>query len=371
MSVQDKFFSFVLTYYRNDPYLMLEQFHEEIAKVAQKVSIEWDGTASNVSLDGTKLSGSKVAVIEANDKGRVWVIGLSESKTTSHGNVVKYPLIRFQNFRKHFDAPVFFSGWQELWNRFNEHNQGQTSSRPRLDKEQHKKRVEALGHQAEVLRQAQLQATDKDWRWLQMLHRRNTPCPYLTQKGLSDIHKKVELYQGETTKGVCGEFTAVKALDAATGRFTGLQRLYANPNKKIFRSGFNPNGSAWFTQQPVDGEPIGITEAVADSGLGFDLIGGCWAAAFYADNIPIVALALRKQFPNSKLVFVSDNDQYNDPNKGVESCVKAINLIDGKNYELCVPSFEEKERAEYRKDLTDYYLAYGLDETLKMLAPLF
>lgn len=353
----DPFFEFVLTYYKNDPYVMLDRFADELAEVAEQRSIDWYKTRDNISLDSTIIRGNRVFGFEEGDKGRISVTGFHNTQTTQSGNIVNYPVVRFKNFRKQFSEDVYFAGYKALWDEFKKHQEGNSATKSTCDLEGQKRRVAKIEAENKRIRLGQKQAVLKDWEWMRKsMSKRTTPCPYLSTKGLSHIHNKVELYKGNTSKGVVGEFTAVVALDLEHWCFGGLQRLYKND--KVFRTGMNPNSKAWVSHIPEDGDDIYLSEAFAEAALVYDLTDQCSVAAFYADNIPLVAILLRARFPNSKLIFVADNDQYSDPNKGVESCVKAINSI-GDNSWLYVPQFEEEEKVKKYKDLTDYALAYG------------
>ncbi len=359
---KDKFYSFVLTYYRNDALVMMEKFSDEIAKVASQVSIDWTSTYRHVNLDGKK---SKCVGLEKEDNGRIWVIGYLNTEITKYGNVIKYPVIRFQNFRKHFDGAEYFSGMKHLWIEFRRYQDGERARGCSVSKESllaHRSKLESKRRLDERLVE---QAVEKDWAWLLRLKKRVTPCPYFSSKGLDHIHEKIEMYTGYTTKGVVGQFSAVKAIDIKTGAFAGLQRIYEQ--QKIFRKGLNPSGTAWFSNEPINGDDIYILEAVADAALVFELSGKCSVAAWYADNISIVAVLLRDRYPMSRLIFIADNDQYSDPNKGVESCVAAINRIED-NYLLIVPQFEAEELMKKMKDLSDFFLSYGREKTLELIS---
>ena len=364
----DPFFDFVLSYYSNDPYVMLEKFSSDISDIAEQRSINWSKTSANLSLDSKIIRGSRVFGLEASDKGRMSVTGYLNKETTKLGNVVYYPVIRFHNFRKQFGEPLFFPGYSALWKEFKKFQAGKFPEKISFDHEREAIRIAKVEAENKKIELSQKQAIKKDWDWMKRsMFKRVTPCPYLSTKGLTHIHEKIELYQGKTNKGITGEFTAVVALDLENWCFGGLQRLYEE-GSKVFRQGMNPNGKAWLSHPPVDGEDIYISEAFADGALAYDLTGTCTAAAFYADNIPIVASMLRQRFPNSKLIFIADNDQYSDPNKGVESCVKAINSIDNKNCKLCIPRFEEEEMSQKLKDLTDYAHAYGKVLTVALIS---
>lgn len=357
---QDKFYDWVIDKFNNDAYTMMDYFEADIDKAGAERSIDWAKTRDNVSLNGTTVKGKRVYGMCDADKGRVSVTAFGNTESTKHGNVVNYPTLRFNNFRSEFDGPVYFAGYKALWDEFKRHNEGKATNVPKVDakvrEERHRRIIEEERRAAKL----EAEAIERDWSWLQKMARRSEPCPYLTRKGLGDAHTLFELYVGQTSKGMfTGEFTAVRSNDLRNkGAFGGLQRLY--PNGKVFRTGLNPQGKAWFSKMPKDGQDIYLTEAVADAGMAAKLSNQCGCAAFYADNIAEVARLLRDMFPRSKIIFIADNDQYGEKNKGVECCVAATNAIKD-NFEFIVPVFQSEEKAKKYKDLTDYCKAYGLE----------
>ncbi|NQY33620.1 MAG: hypothetical protein HRT37_01360 [Alteromonadaceae bacterium] len=364
------FYSFVLTYYQNNPYIMLERFASQIADVASSVSIDWCASKQNVDLNGTKVSGKRSIGLTKPDAGRTWIIGFTnEYEGHFKGNhyKIKFPLIRFQNFRKHFPEPVIFDGCNALWEEFKRYNQGEKINRHKINMLEKSKHLERLKKFSEDEKKDQLASIEKDRHWLGYMKKRSTSCPYFKRKGIPDLHHLIELYVGSTSKGpFIGEFTAIKLTDAKTDVFRGIQRIYPETGSKVFRKGLNPSGAILKIGDLIDGEPIFILEAPADAALSYVLTEHCSVAALYADNIGVIAKVLSKRFPNSTLIFVADNDQYNGANKGVDTCERSIKNIESQTY-LIIPEFENPEQKLRKKDLTDYYGSYGEVKTKALL----
>ena len=199
------------------------------------------------------------------------------------------------------------------------------------------------------------------------MKKRDHNCPYFNKKGVVNAHQLVDLFFGSTSKGpFLGEFTAILLSDAKNDDFRGIQRIYPETSNKIFRKGLNPSGAIFKVGQFINGKPIYILEAAADTLLSYMLTGHCSVAAMFADNIPLVAAIISKRFPDSPLVFVADNDQYGGANKGVDVCEESLRSTDNDAF-LIIPEFEESEKKLFYKDLTDYCAAYGEIKTKALL----
>ena len=356
------FYSFVSTYFSNDPYLMLERFESDIAIVANDVSINWYESKVNVDLLGTKISGKHVVGNEKADSGRMWINGFEniyDAEFNGATEKVKYPIIRFQNFRKHFPEPVYFNGLDLLWKEFDRYRKGERINRCVINldaKKDHLDKQKLMQDEVVKLRE---QAINKDENWIRYLVKRTFPCPYFESKGVGELYLYKPLYVGNTTLGSnVGEFTAICLEDVKTGCFRGLQRIYPNSGAKVFRKGLDPTGAVYTVGTAVNGEAIYVFEAPADAGMSYKLTSCFSIAALYADNISSISFILRQKYPDSPLIFVADNDQYGGANKGVDVCEKALRSTDGDTYML-IPTFKESEKKARKKDLTDYCQAYG------------
>ncbi|PKG68650.1 hypothetical protein [Pseudoalteromonas sp. GutCa3] len=357
------FYTFILTYYSNNAYVMLDKFRYEISDIANQVSIDWDSSRSNLALDGLLVKGSKVFGLEKADKGRVSILAKEASFdiTDENGNsfTIKFPLIRFNNFRKHFSEPLWFNGLDSIKREYQTYKSGNRITRYKPDPNAAKDREAAIKKSLEIESELVKNAIKKDKSWLYFLKPLKTACPYFYSKGVAEIYLWCDLYYNDTKDD--NYFTALKLVSVKTWEFSGLQRIYPIQNKKLFRKGLNPSFSAFFvpSRLPIDGEDIYVLEAPADAGMSFKLTGVLSVAALMADNIANVVLYLRLSFPNSRIILVADNDQYGDSlNKGVDVCENVLRNTEGP-MEMIIPSFEDAEKKLEYKDLTDFVKAYG------------
>jgi phage/plasmid primase-like uncharacterized protein len=357
------FFGYVLAYYRNDPVRILEKFASEIAEKAAEVSIDWRSSAENVVLTGEIVKGRRVVGLSPNDAGRVSITASVLRYTQKKGDVVCYPFIRFQNFRKHFSEPVYWDGYKAMLAEWKELQQGQRVSVKKIDMAAVVERQNQVAADQAREKQFQLEAVQKDFSWLQKLQKLKNPCPYFSRKGLPDMHAMANLYSGETTVGVVGTFTAL-VLEDIDGDFRGLQRIYFDGTKR-FRKGVDPSCCFWRVGDLVDGHPIVVTEGAANAGWGHKLTGFSAVATLFADNLVNVVLLLRERYANSQILIVADNDVGDGPNKGVSVAKEACQLINNENVVLVIPEFPPSDKK--LTDLADYAAVFGPDEAKKMV----
>lgn len=368
-----RFYGFVMAYYRNDPYLMLDKFASQIADVAKEVSIDWYESRSNVTLSGEIIKGQDVVGFEKADKGRISIIGFENTHTweiEGESYTIKFPSVRFNNFRKHFPEPALFDGYKALMDEYDSYRGGSRVSRVKPNntlRSDYLKNAEKRREEEQALK---AEAVNKDHRWLKMMLKLQGPCPYFAKKGVADLFQWVELFTGETTYGkLRGKFTALKLVDLAKWNFKGIQRIYPETGAKTFRKGLDPSGACFPVpcRPPIDGEDIYVMEAPADAAMSYKLTSDYSVAAMYADNIPHIVAVLREICPNSRIILVADNDQYGDaPNKGVEVCETTLRSTPGKML-MIIPQFDEVAKQKKYKDLTDYVAAYGEGKAVMLL----
>jgi phage/plasmid primase-like uncharacterized protein len=322
-----------------------------------------------VALDAEVVKGNDVKGLETADNGRVSIVGFENTWTWTLGDkeyTVKYPTLRFRNFRKHFSEPVIFDGYKALMDEYDAYRGGKRVTRCQVDPQKESEFRVSAEKRKEEKKAKTVEAIGKDARWLKMLVILKEPCPYFTSKGIEELFRKVNLYLGKTTKGKwIGRFTAIVLRDALNWSFRGIQRIYPDIPMKVFRAGLDPTGACFAVPDrlPKDGEPIYVMEAPADAGKCNQLTDCYSVAAMYADNIGNVVAAMRMHCPNSPIIVVADNDQYPDDsgkieNKGVEVCESVLRDTEGDVFGL-IPQFKEAEKKKKYKDLTDYSIAYG------------
>lgn len=352
------FFKFVNENFNNDPSEMLEYFDGNIYDIAKEMGIDWGRTKNYFKLDSGFVSNEKVAFIGKKNKGKVGVIGWVNQYRTRQGEVIYYPYLRFNNFRGSYDEPICFNGLDYLFTAFDE-GMAKTNRRVsfplklnnlhnvKLDQIENKQK--SLNIDFELYTKLSYASIDSN--------------PYLKKKGMNFILNNLKIKQGQD---IYGCYLMIEILDIETQQITGFQRIYKN--KKIFSKGSIISGKCWTSSFPSNGDSLIVTESFLDAALAFCLTKIISVAALCADNMSAVAKHLRKQCPESHILFVADNDQYTTDgyNKGVISCLDAANSING-NCWICVPTFSPREKELKFKDLSDFYKAYGEAATIKLL----
>lgn len=89
-----------------------------------------------------------------------------------------------------------------------------------------------------------------------------------------------------------------------------------------------------------------ISEGYATAATIHQATGHAVAVAFNAGNLKPVALALRKKFPEVKLILCADNDRFTPGNPGVTKAREAAVAVQGF---LAIPRFDDIEPFDYYK----------------------
>ncbi len=104
---------------------------------------------------------------------------------------------------------------------------------------------------------------------------------------------------------------------------------------------------------------IYVTEGYASGATTHEATGSAVVLAFYANNLPSVAAAIRERFPNKPIVIVSDMDQWTPGNPGLSYAREAAEKVGGK---VVYPDFPADDKQK-GTDFNDWFLRYGLDST--------
>ncbi|MGH8646769.1 MAG: toprim domain-containing protein [Gammaproteobacteria bacterium] len=146
--------------------------------------------------------------------------------------------------------------------------------------------------------------------------------PYLTRKRVK-AHG-IRQYRG----------SLVIPLRDTGGGLLSLQFIDGEGNKRFL------NGGAISGHYHAIGEYAGtlyIAEGYATAATIHQETGQAVGCAFNAGNLKPVALALRKKFPEAKLIVCADNDSHTPGNPGVAKAKEAARAVRGF---LVVPRFE-------------------------------
>ncbi|KHD05997.1 hypothetical protein PN36_07940 [Candidatus Thiomargarita nelsonii] len=175
--------------------------------------------------------------------------------------------------------------------------------------------------------------------------------PYLTKKGIPPLGDIRQGYDWDGTPFItvpAFKFTGKgKAKKPAKKKLVGYQRIYDDGSKK-FQQGFSPSGAFFqLGEIPQDPEDVRINivegySTAVSTRQGEDEKQPV-VCAFNAGNLPAVAKAIRKQYPNHEIVGRGDHDQWPNANgvashTGYKKMREAMNAIEG---EFTMPDFDE------------------------------
>ena len=179
-----------------------------------------------------------------------------------------------------------------------------------------------------------------------------------SQRGESDYLKRkgVGAYRIRFRENHYGK-VAVIPIRNVQNRLFGYQLL--NPDgSKIFAKGIKLSGMFHQLNELCNGMPIGITESYVTAATCIELIGMSMVTAFTGNNLEQVAIALRRDYPNSPLVMFADNDRHFKENKGIINAFKALKLS-GDNGIVIAPYFNDHPKTRNYSDWNDLVREIG------------
>ena len=186
--------------------------------------------------------------------------------------------------------------------------------------------------------------------------------PYLTRKKIPPIGIRFGFSKE-------GGYLAIPMRDI-DGAWRGLQRLYAanlpgRDTDRLYGLGTATKGAMHVIGELSDTATIAITEGYANSVSVSQADPSIVAVtAFFADNLQLVALAIRAKFPNAKIVVVGDNDirqpdAKHQKNDGVVKATEAALAVGGW---LAVPELTGR-----KCDISDIWIEAGAAGVLACL----
>ncbi|MBA2482864.1 MAG: DUF3987 domain-containing protein [Nitrosomonas sp.] len=146
----------------------------------------------------------------------------------------------------------------------------------------------------------------------------------------------------------------VVPLRDAKGVLHSLQFIRPNGSKRFLTGGQKKGG---FAMLGKFSQTICICEGWATGSSIFEATGYSVAVAFDTGNLLPIAQALRKKYPDSKIVICADDDYKTDSNPGTTAARATAQAIDGL---LAIPFFD-KNRPKESTDFNDLHQKYGLD----------
>lgn len=272
---------------------------------------------------------------------------IRDSDVKATGRIVRFQIDGDKNGSRNgrctlWDDGEFASGWFMNMREGRKYTWHSKAKRKFTDEERREwaKKMEADKREREKERkQAQAQAADKaQWIWSKAVKGGHG---YLERKSISGASTRV--YKGALL------VPAYKA-----GKLTSLQFISADGEKR-FLTGGEIEGAYGSLGKDV-GE-IYISEGYATAASIHEATGKASIWAFNAGNLEHVALAIRKKYPDSRLIICADNDQFGANNVGLEKAKKAAMMVNGL---IVWPDIPEDD-ADRRTDFNDLHVTEGLE----------
>ncbi|OCC05147.1 hypothetical protein BA190_09535 [Labrys sp. WJW] len=154
-------------------------------------------------------------------------------------------------------------------------------------------------------------------------------------------------------------------LKSSDGKLWSVQTIAADGRKR-FLVGGKKGGNYWSVGKLTD--TIVIAEGYATAATVHMATGFCTVIAFDAGNLAAVAVAIRKKYPDHKIIFAADNDHLTTGNPGVTKATDAARAI---NATLVVPRFSGELLPDGKAptDFNDLHALAGLDAVKEAFFP--
>ncbi|MDD2388505.1 MAG: AAA family ATPase [Desulfobacterales bacterium] len=172
--------------------------------------------------------------------------------------------------------------------------------------------------------------------------------PYLKRKQVQPYGVKVD-EQGRLV---------VPARDA-DGKIHTIERITPDGEKRFLKNGAK---QGFFFEIPGSTETVYICEGFSTSASIHQATGRHTVCSFDCGNLKPVAAAIRKKYPNSKIVIAADNDQTKPGNPGLTAARAAAKATGA---EVAVPEFK-KGKAKL-SDFNDLATEEGVEEVKRQL----
>ena len=145
------------------------------------------------------------------------------------------------------------------------------------------------------------------------------------------------------------------------GRIWNIQIIWPVSGKKSFLKYGCKQGTFHLIGTPTPDGVIGIAEGYATAVSVHQAMDWPVAVAWDAGNLEIVALNLRKRYPDAVQIILGDDDHENPKNPGRIKACRAANLVGG------VARFPHFETPAGKTDWNDLHVAQGLDAVREQL----
>ncbi len=139
------------------------------------------------------------------------------------------------------------------------------------------------------------------------------------------------------------------------GNIQSVQSVTADGRKQFLPGGRTKGGRCWLGS-PADADVLVLTESFSTSASVFEATDWPTCIAFSANNLPIVAADVARQFPRKHIVVCGDDDRHGQRNVGRERAVEAAKLAKGN---AVFPCFDDPESKA--TDWNDLHTQQGIE----------
>lgn len=155
--------------------------------------------------------------------------------------------------------------------------------------------------------------------------------------------------------------TAVVPMRDVAGKFIAYQLINQNGTKR-FAKNVEIKGLMHMLHNPINKSPIGLAESYTTAATCFELTGIAMVIAFSADNLRMVAIALREKFPDSPIIVFGDNDRHLIENIGVKAADQVRQELKT-GCSIAIPEFNGYPASKEFTDWNDLVREQGVKET--------
>jgi putative DNA primase/helicase len=174
------------------------------------------------------------------------------------------------------------------------------------------------------------------------------------------LHRKGVGYYGIRFRRTDYGKIAVVPMKNIDGKFLSYQLINPDGTKRFSRS-IEIKGLLHMLHTPIEKFPIGLAESYVTAATCFELTGMAMVTAFSLDNLKLVGMALRRKYPNNRIIIFGDNDRHLKENKG-KLAAYAIGEELGTTCSVVIPDFNGYPATREFSDWNDLVREIGVKE---------
>ncbi len=184
--------------------------------------------------------------------------------------------------------------------------------------------------------------------------------------GESDyLRRKAVGYYGIRFRNNLYGRVAVVPLRDEDNKFWSYQILNSDGTKRVPKN-IKVSGLFHVLQPFVNGQSILLAESYVVAATCYEVMGLPTITAISSSNLERVAMILRSNYPNSRIIVLADNDRHLEVNKGVQAACLVKDRL-GINCTIAIPDFEGFPAVGDYSDWNDLVREKGLLVVRKIL----